>query len=55
VTVAALVVNVPSLAVTVFDPAVFKVTEKVFTPLVKVDDPGRIAEPSLEVIETLPA
>ena len=47
--------RVPSLAVTVLDPAVFNVTEKAFVPLVSVDGDGSTALVSLEVIVTVPA
>jgi hypothetical protein len=47
--------NVPSLAVTVREPAVFKVIENDFVPLMSVDEDGSTALPSLEVIETVPA
>jgi hypothetical protein len=47
-------VNVPSLAVIVFEPAVFKVIVNDFVPPVSVDEDGKIAAPSLDVIATVP-
>jgi hypothetical protein len=42
-------------AVTVREPAVFKVTAKTLVPEERVDAAGRVADGSLEVIETEPA
>ena len=43
-----------SVAVTVCDPAVFRVTEKTPTPLVNVALAGKVAEPSVLVKCTVP-
>ena len=43
-----------SVAVTVWLPAVFRVTEKVPTPLVSVEFAGRVALPSVVVKWTVP-
>ena len=47
--------KVPSPAVTVFEVAVFKVTAKTLVPLVNVEEAGKIARPSEEVIATVTA
>ena len=39
----------------VFDPAVFKLMLNIFVPLVSVEDEGSVADPSLEVTDTVPA
>ena len=46
--------RVPSPAVRVWVPAVFRVAEKVPTPPVRVADPGRMALPSFELMLTFP-
>ncbi len=47
-------VRAPLDAVRVLGPLVFRITENVPTPFTRVDDAGRVAWPSFEVIETVP-